>query len=151
MKKIKILGFLAIFGMLITVPTLLIMKFLPSDVHYKTVKVSGSAVRAEVADTTPKRIEGLMSKKVLPEDEGMLFIFNSEGHHGIWMMNMSFSIDILWIDENLRVVDIAESAQPCKFNCPVYLPDEKSLYVLEVSSGFIKENNIQLGDSVSIS
>ncbi len=151
MKKVKILGFLGVFSLLAIIPVLLILKLAPNEVQYKTVKISDAKVRAEIADTQLKRIEGLMSRKTLPANEGMLFIFDDENHHGIWMMNMGFPIDIVWIDRNLEIVDIAEDAQPCTFNCPIYQPDEKALYVLEVNSGFVGKNKLRIGDSVSIS
>jgi len=151
MKKINILGFLSVLGLLVIIPTLLIIRFLPSETHYKTVKISDINIKAEVADTTLKRIEGLMSKKTLPDNEGMLFIFGEENYHGIWMVNMSFSIDIIWVNKNLEIVDITEDVQPCKINCPVYLPDERALYVLEVNSGFTKKNKLQIGDTIAIS
>jgi uncharacterized protein len=150
MRKINILGFLSIFSLIIIIPVLFITKLLPSDVQYKAVKLGNVSVKAEVADTPLRQVEGLMSKDSLPPKEGMLFIFGSEGSHGIWMMNMSFAIDILWINRDLEIVDIAEDAQPCTFKCPVYQPDEKSLYVLEVNSGFVKKNGIRVGDSISI-
>lgn len=151
MKKIKTLGLFSILGLLIVIPALFVIKFIPPETHYKTVKISDVVIKAEVADTLPKRIEGLMSKKILPEKEGMLFIFNEENYHGIWMMNMRFPIDIIWIDKDLKIVDIAEDAQPCKFKCPIYRPDSKASYVLEVNSGFAKENKLQIGDYISIS
>lgn len=151
MKKIKILGFLSVLSLLIIIPTLLIIKLIPAEVQYKTVNFSGASVKAEVANTIPKRIEGLMSKKSLPSNQGMLFIFDGENYHGIWMMNMSFPIDILWINKDLKIIDVAESVPPCKFNCPVYFPNEKALYVLEVNSGFFKKNKLQVGDTISIS
>ncbi len=150
MKKINILGILSILVLAIIVPTLFIIKLIPSDTSYKTVKIANVSIKAEVADTSLKRMEGLIPKKSLPSNQGMLFIFNQEDYHGIWMMNMSFPIDILWINKDLEIVDVAESVPPCKFNCPVYFPNEKALYVLEVNSGFIKKNKIELGNSVSI-
>lgn len=151
MKKVKFLGFLSIFSLLIVIPILLLLKLTPNEAQYKTVKISNIDIKTEVADTTAKRIEGLMSKKILPDNEGMLFIFNEENYHGIWMMNTSFPIDIIWIDKDLKIVDIVEDAQPCKFNCPIYRPDSKASYVLEVNSGFTKKNKLQIGDYSSIS
>jgi len=151
MKKIKTLGLLSILSLLIIIPVLIITKLIPAEVQYKTVKISGVTVKAEVADNPLKRIEGLMSKKTLPDNEGMLFIFDDENYHGIWMMNMTFSIDILWINKDLKIIDIVEGAQPCKINCPIYLPNEKALYVLEVNSGFVSKNKLQTGNSIGIS
>ncbi len=151
MKKVKLLGFLGIFSLLIVIPILLLLKLTPNEVQYKTVKISDASVRAEIADTQLKRIEGLMFKKILPDNEGMLFIFDNDDYHGIWMMNTSIPLDIIWIDRELRIIDIAEDAQPCTFNCPVYHPDGKALYVLEVNSGFAKKNKLQIGNPVTIS
>ena len=147
MKKINILSIL---GFFIIVVVLFIIKFIPTESHYKTVKFSGTnvKVKAEIADTIPKQIEGLMSKESLPYDKGMLFIFNKEDYHRIWMMNMSFPIDILWVNKDLEIVHIVEGALPCKIDCQIYSPSEKALYVLEVNSGFVAKNKVQTGDSI---
>lgn len=151
MKKIKILGLFSILGLLVVIPAIFIIRLLPTETHYKTIKISTTVVKAEVADTPLKQIEGLMSKKTLPDSQGMFFIFNKEYNHAIWMMNMSFPIDIIWISKDLKIVDIVEGALPCRINCPVYAPDEKALYVLEVNSGFVARNKLRTGDSVAVS
>jgi len=89
-----------------------------------------------------------MFKKSLPEDEGMLFVFDEEGYHGFWMMNMSFPIDIIWINNEKKVVDIVKNAQPCKFSCPSYKPKEKAMYVLEVNANFTEEHGIRIGSYI---
>ena len=151
MRKVTVFAFLSIFSLLVIIPLLLINRLTQNEIHYKTVKLSGMTIKAEIADTPLKQTVGLMSKKTLPLNGGMLFIFNEEKHHGIWMRNMSFPIDIVWINKNLEIVDIVESAQPCRINCPIYLPDEKASYVLEVNAGFSKKNQLQIGDMISIS
>ena|SRR3989338_6572263 len=151
MKKVNAFALLSVFSLIVLVPLLFVIRLIPTEEGYKTVKISGVTVKAEVADTQLKRIEGLMSKKALPHNGGMLFIFDAADYHRIWMMNMNFSIDILWIGKDLKIVDIAESAPPCILNCPVYSPDEKSLYVLEVNAGFVNENKLKIGDQVEIS
>lgn len=116
----------------------------------KTAKVTIGAteVEAEIADTWPKQVKGLMFRKSLPEGNGMLFLFGSDGYQGIWMMNMSFPIDIIWIDSNHKIVDIVKDAKPCGLSCPIYKPKEKARYVLEVNSGFADKYSIKIGDSV---
>ncbi len=58
MKKINILGFLSVLGLLIVIPTLFVIKFIPSETNYKTVKISDINIKAEVADTTVKMQTG---------------------------------------------------------------------------------------------
>ncbi|MBI2084021.1 MAG: DUF192 domain-containing protein [Candidatus Aenigmarchaeota archaeon] len=148
MRKVTIFGILGF----ITLAILLVLsKFFPSDVQYKTVRISSVTIRAEVADTELKRNIGLMARQNLPSNEGMLFIFGNEGYPGIWMMNMSFPIDIVWIGKDYKITSIVEGAVPCENTCPVHYPQNKSMYVLEVTSGFVAKNKIKVGDNVRIS
>ena len=148
MRKIKFIGVFSILRLLIVIPALIIIKLIPTEVQYKTVKISGETIKAEIADTTLKRIEGLMSKKTLPDNQGMLFIFNDEGHHGIWMMNTSIHLDIIWIDSNHKIIDIVKNAQPCFLICEIYTPDKPARYVLEVNAGFTDRNSVKIGSVV---
>jgi len=148
MRKINTLGFFSILGLLIVIPTLFVIKFIPSETHYKTVKISDVNIKAEVADTLAKRIEGLMSKKALPDNDGMLFIFGEENYHAIWMMNTSIPLDIIWIDSDHKVVDIVKNAQPCFLNCRTYSPGKPARYVLEVNAGFTDRNSVEIGSVV---
>jgi len=109
------------------------------------VKIDDVAIKAEIADTDEKRLRGLMFRESLPESEGMLFVFDKEDYYGFWMMNMSFPIDIIWISANHTVVHIEKNVQPCKVSCPFYTPNEKALYVLEVSGNFTEKHGIKLG------
>lgn len=124
---------------------LIFLYFKKSPVKYTNVKIGNTIVKAEIADTHLKRIIGLMSRKYLPEDQGILFVFNQDGFHTIWMMTMSFPIDIIWIDNEKNVVDVVKNAQPCKLNCPIYKPKQKAKYILEVNANFTEEYKIKIG------
>lgn len=114
---------------------------------FVTVKLGNATIHAEIADTEPKQMRGLMFRDSLPRDGGMLFTFSREGRHGIWMMNMSMPIDIVWLDGNKRVVQIEENAQPCGalLVCRSYFAESDDKYVLEVSAGYAKRHGIILG------
>lgn len=114
----------------------------------KKVTVGSTEIEVEVVDTLPKQIKGLMFRKSLAEKSGMLFLFDTDGYHGIWMMNMSFPIDIIWIDSEHKIVNIVKNAQPCGIVCSTYQPKEKARYVLEVNAGFTDKYSIKIGDSV---
>jgi uncharacterized membrane protein (UPF0127 family) len=80
----------------------------------------------------------------------MLFVFEELGFHGIWMKNCRFPIDILWLDEKLRVVHRYEGAPPCKTEpCPVYEPLQQALYVVELSAGQARREKVSLGTTLS--
>ena len=151
MRKSRLFGIFGIFSIVIIIPVLILARILNDGSQYKSVRISDTVIKAEVANTPLKRTVGLMSKSTLPSNQGMLFIFNDENHHSIWMMNTSIPLDIIWIDSNHKIIDIVKNAQPCFLICEIYTPDEKALYVLEVNSGFVKEHNVQVGEKISIS
>ncbi len=112
-------------------------------------KIKENSVFLEIANSEEERIKGLSGRQDLPRDTGLLFTFDEAGFPGIWMKDMNFSIDILWLDENFKVVDILEEASPASFP-EVFIPKEKSKYVLEVNAGFVKEKKIVIGDKLVI-
>lgn len=126
----------------------IIYMFFKSSSEFTKVTIGNNTINAELADTIPKRIKGLMFKESLPKNNGMLFTFDKEGYHGIWMMNTYIPLDIIWISSDHKIVDIVKNAQPCKIICPSHKPKEKAMYVLEVNAGFADKHKIKIGNSV---
>jgi len=105
----------------------------------------------EAADTPAKRAEGLMFRENLPENSGMLFVFENEGIYPFWMKNTLIYLDIIWIDKNGKIVFIKENAQPCKSeNCPEIMPPSAAKYVLEINAGQVEKLNFTLGQKIKI-
>jgi len=107
-------------------------------------------VPVEIVDDIASRVRGLSGRESLPEDSGMLFVFSELDFHGIWMKDMNFSLDIIWFDENLRVVNIKREATPESYPT-VFRPTTKSLYVLEVNTGFAEKAGIKIGQVFNLS
>ncbi len=104
----------------------------------------------EIADNFVKRAKGLMFRSSLPENEGMLFIFDDEHYYSFWMMNTTIPLEAIHIDSSGKIVDIVQM-EPCKsLSCPHYNSKKPSKYVLEVNQGFSKKNKISINDSVNI-
>lgn len=121
-------------------------QYLSSKVCFKD-----KCIIAEVSDTPEKITKGLMFKTELAEKRGMLFKFGTDGVYPFWMKNTLIPLDVIWISRDLRIVHI-ENAVPCEETvCKTYNPDKIALYVLEVNSGFVEENNIKIGDKIRIS
>jgi uncharacterized membrane protein (UPF0127 family) len=116
----------------------------------KNVLIGNKTIIVEVADTPAKRTEGLMFRDFLGENEGMLFVFDNEDYYSFWMLNTKIPLDIIWINKNKEIIDIERNLQPCPSNCPLYSPDEKALYVLEVNANYTFENDIKVGDEVEL-
>jgi len=135
---------------------------LPSDIKLEsvkfpmgTIKVDDVPLQVQIADTEPRRIRGLMFEDQLPFDQGMIFVFEESGLHSLWMLNMQFSLDMIWFDQDGKVVHIETDVPPCKTaleitTCQSIIPDAESVYILEVTSGFVKQNNITKNSILSI-
>ena len=110
----------------------------------------GTVVKAEVTASSSDRARGLMYREGIGENEGMFFVFDTDGRHAFWMKNVNFAIDILWLDSEMKVVDIV-TANTCVENCPNYTPDYPARYVLEVPAGFAAAHSITSGSVLSTS
>ncbi len=109
----------------------------------------GHEVVAELAVTEAQRQRGLMFRDNLSEDQAMLFIFETEGIYPFWMKNMKFSIDILWLDKDRRIVHIEAEVPPCPGDpCPSYGPSQAAQYVLELRAGWVKRHGLRLYDKL---
>ncbi len=89
-----------------------------------------------MARTPEERKRGLMFRDDLPEKRGMLFDFRKEGFHSIWMKNTFLNLDIVWLDEDLKIVYIKRDTPPClEGECPVYKNTAPARFVLEINAG----------------
>jgi uncharacterized protein len=111
----------------------------------------GVQVRAEIVDTPPAVERGLMFRESLPPNDGMLFVFEQTGVYPFWMKNTLIPLDIIWLDEDWRIVSIAASVPPCRADpCPTYPPAGPARYVVEVNAGFTRTHGIARGDRVIV-
>lgn len=107
--------------------------------------------KVSIADTPDKRQHGLMQRDHLPADEGMLFIFEKQDLHAFWMKETLIPLDMIWMDEDGRVVDIEAHAPPCNTSpCHIYVPENKARYVLELNAGTTETKNITIGSKLEI-
>jgi hypothetical protein len=111
----------------------------------------GELVRVEVADDPIARIRGLSGRDGLDEGTGMLFDFGEPQQVSIWMKDMRFSIDILWI-ENGEIVWVVQDAPPPTDGERVasFTPAVAATHVLELPAGFVRKHNVEMGDALVI-
>jgi uncharacterized membrane protein (UPF0127 family) len=113
-----------------------------------TIRAGSYSLIAERADTDQSRQTGLSGRKCIPEKTGMLFVFDKADLHGIWMKDMNFPIDILWIDSTKKIIHIEENVDPNTYPKVSYPPTPAS-YVLEVASGEVESAGLKLSDQLS--
>lgn len=120
-----------------------------------TIKIDDIALQVQVADTEPRRLRGLMFQDQLPYNQGMIFVFDEVGTYPLWMLNMQFSLDMIWFDQNGNIIHIEKDVPPCKtaletMTCQSFTPVGEALYILEVTSGFVDKFNITKDSKLSI-
>jgi len=105
----------------------------------------------EIADNYSTLTKGLMYRKDLPKNQGMLFIFPKEDIYSFWMKNTLIPLDIIWINQNKKVVFISKNNQLCENNsCPSINPGVEAKYVLEINAGLSEELGIKISDKADI-
>lgn len=124
----------------------------PVELPRAQVSVAGPATtsqfKVEIADTASARAAGLMCRRVLAEDTGMLFIYPRSQVVKMWMKNTSIPLDILFVDAGHRIVKIAANAVPLRqeridSGTPVTM-------ALELPAGTVERRDIRVGDSLRL-
>jgi len=120
-----------------------------------TILIDDEVLEVQIADSEPRRVRGLMFQDQLPYDQGMIFVFDEPGLYSLWMLNMQFSLDMIWFDQDGHVVHVEENVPPCKTvveitSCQTLVPDNEASYVLEVTAGFVEQNNISKDSKLTI-
>jgi uncharacterized membrane protein (UPF0127 family) len=110
--------------------------------------IGTATVVLEIADTPEALHRGLSGRNSLAEDHGLLFVFPTPDRYGFWMPDMHFAIDIIWLDDKLRVVYIKNDATPDTYP-EVFKPDTPARYVLEVPAGYAASHGIVVGTQAS--
>lgn len=111
------------------------------------ITIGDKVIYARIADTDVSRMKGLSGTSQLGDSEGMLFIFDTPGRWGMWMKDMRYSLDMVWMDSNKNIVYIAENVSPSTYP-KSFSPDSDALYVLELPAGFVAAHHVTRGQVV---
>lgn len=110
----------------------------------------GYSVRIEVAADDDTRAQGLMFRDRVPPGTGMLFLFAQSGEYPFWMKNTIVPLDMIWIDDQRRVVHVEANVPPCKADpCPSYPPHARANYVLELGAGEAARHRVANGSTLT--
>ena len=112
------------------------------------ISIKGNTYFVEVADTPQKAQKGLMYKKSIPQNQGMLFVFPYPSIVQMWMKNTYIPLDMIFMNSQNQVICLHKNALPLDesiISCPY--PAQK---VLELNAGEIQDKQIQLGDILTL-
>jgi uncharacterized membrane protein (UPF0127 family) len=113
---------------------------------------NGFEIRAEVMIRPEDIMRGMMFRESLEPDRGMLFIHGGPGRYEYFMYQTLIPLDMIWMDENRRIVEIVPNTPPCKTRaseCPKYGGRESSMYVLELPAGSVAKHGLRVGQQLS--
>ena len=110
--------------------------------------IHGKEIWVEVAQTPQEVSHGLMDRKYLGKDEGMLFTFATEDYHGFWMKDTLIPLSIAFIDRDGRIVWITDM-KPLTLDS--HVPPRPILYALEMNKGWFSSHGVKAGDRVRFS
>ncbi len=142
--KIKIL--LLIFLAIVAVATTILTKGKLDRVCFQN-----HCFNVELAKTAEEKSRGLMFRKNLDSNKGMLFVFKKEGDYAFWMKNTLIPLDIIWINENKEAVFISQNTPPCpeESPCLYIIPNKNAKYVLEINGGAAEKIGLKIGDKMT--
>ena len=109
------------------------------------LSVNGHKLTAEVAHTDPARAQGLMHRRMLPENRGMLFVFPATAQHAMWMMNTYIPLSVAFIDERGVIINIEDMKPHTQDAHPAAKPAK---YALEVNQGWFEKRGMKPGAKI---
>jgi uncharacterized membrane protein (UPF0127 family) len=119
--------------------------FALADLPEVGLSIGGHKLTAEVASNDAQRSTGLMHRRMLPENRGMLFIFPEVAMHGMWMMNTFVPLSVAFIDRDGTIINIADM-QPQTQN--THSAAKPAKYALEMNLGWFGKRGIHPGAKV---
>ncbi len=114
------------------------------------VEVGGERFSVEVADDDAERARGLMFRDQMDAGSGMLFLHDREEPLAYWMKNTRIALDILYFDDDGKLVAQQRDVPPCSAGdrCPSYPSRAPARYVLELNAGSATKLNLENGDEI---
>ena len=115
------------------------------------VRTAGGTIELEdlqVARTSQARARGLMGRASLPEDGGMVFLFDDETRAAFWMKDTLIPLSILFWQGDGRIIDILDMS-PCRTDpCPVYRASAPYVGAIEMNRGAFERLGVEVGDTL---
>lgn len=99
-------------------------------------------LKIQTALTPQARSLGLSNRETLDPFDGLLLVFKESDYHGVWMKDMNFPLDIIWLDQNGKVVHLEKTIQPQTYP-QSFKPEKKASFVLELKAGKIDQLEIK--------
>jgi uncharacterized membrane protein (UPF0127 family) len=119
--------------------------FAAAELPEVVLSIKSHKITAEVAATDANRTTGLMHRRMLPENRGMLFVFPEIAIHAMWMMNTYIPLSVAFIDADGTIINIADMQPHTQTAHPATRPAK---YALEMNQAWFAKRAIKAGDKI---
>ncbi|MCS7024931.1 MAG: DUF192 domain-containing protein [Bryobacteraceae bacterium] len=125
----------------------------PPELYLRTIILPGGhRISAEVLLRRDDMARGMMFRKALPADRGLLFVHPKPGLYKVWMHNVQTPLDIIWMDKEKTIVEIHANTPPCRepdpVRCPQYGGSPEAQFVLELAAGLAQKFGLREGQKL---
>ena len=119
-----------------------------AEVTFRTgkVAVAGHPLKVEIASSDPQRMQGMMFRKKLGPDDGMLFIFEEPAYHSMWMKNTLIPLSVAFLDAEGRILNILDMEPE---TLDTHTAAGPAVYAVETNKGWFAAHRVKAGDKVS--
>jgi uncharacterized membrane protein (UPF0127 family) len=111
-----------------------------------TLKVAGNALKVEVAATDDQRMQGLMYRRKMGTNDGMLFVFDQPEYHAMWMKNTLIPLSVAFVDAQGTILNILDM-EPETLDS--HMSAGPSIYAIETNKGWFAQKKVKAGDKVT--
>lgn len=118
--------------------------------NQQALRLHGHTYHIKVVKSPDELQKGLSGTANLPNDQAMLFVFSAEGTQAMWMKDMNFPIDMVWLNNGGEVVYLVKDVQPSSYPAVKFVNDKPARYVIELANGTIERTGVRIGDLVGL-
>ena len=120
--------------------------FADTPMHTAVLKIGAHRIKVEVAETDEQREKGLMFRKQMGRDDGMLFIFDEPAYHAMWMKNTLIPLSVAFLDAQGTILNILDMEPQTLDSHAAAGP---AIYAIETNKGWFEGKKIKAGDKVT--
>lgn len=113
-----------------------------------TLRLGDGVFSAYLARTPAEHERGLSGRESLAEHDALLFVYDSAQQRSIWMKDMNFSIDAVWLDDQKRVIHVAENLSPATYPNS-FSANKPARYIVELAAGTVRKKSIKIDSTAA--
>lgn len=143
-KEKKLLSWLMVIFVLLVVGLATLYIVWPQLQPHTTLRIGDGVFTTQLAKTFEQRRQGLSGTSELRPNQGLILVYETDGQWPIWMKDMHYPLDIIWLDKDKKVVYIVTNAPPDSYPDKTFVPNKDARYVVELPAGTVEKKAIKI-------